>query len=73
MALLLDKRPREFSLDRTFLGRTDAHEAARNWKYGQQDVNVLLLAVLWRGVAIPLVFELLPHGGNSDCSGKLSV
>lgn len=38
---------------------------ARNWKYGQQDVNVLLLAVLWRGVAIPLLFELLPHGGSS--------
>ena len=53
LTLLPDKRPREFILDRT------------NWKYGQQDVNVLLLAVLWRGVAIPLLFELLPHGGSS--------
>ena len=50
LTLLPSTRPREFILDRT------------NWKYGQQDVNVLLLAVLWRGVAIPLLFELLPHG-----------
>ncbi|WP_407572814.1 IS4 family transposase [Deinococcus altitudinis] len=54
LTLLPSTRPREFILDRT------------NWKYGQQDVNVLLLAVLWRGVAIPLLFELLPHGGSSD-------
>ncbi|MHA0043691.1 hypothetical protein [Deinococcus sp. PEB2-63] len=38
---------------------------ARNWKYGQTDVNVLLLAVIWRGVAIPLLYKLLPHGGGS--------
>lgn len=54
LTLLPNTRPREFILDRT------------NWKYGQTDVNVLLLAVLWRGVAIPLLFELLPHGGSSD-------
>ncbi|WP_240501357.1 hypothetical protein [Deinococcus sp. LM3] len=28
-------------------------------------MNVLLLAVIWRGVAIPLLYELLPHGGGS--------
>jgi len=54
LTLLPSTRPREFILDRT------------NWKYGQQDVNVLLLAVLWRGVAIPLPFELLPPWGSSD-------
>ncbi|WP_233218905.1 hypothetical protein [Deinococcus arcticus] len=54
LALLPQTRPREFILDRT------------NWKYGQTDVNVLMLAVIWRGVAIPLLFELLPHGGSSD-------
>ena len=54
LLLLPDRRPREFILDRT------------NWKLGQQDVNILLLAVVWREVAIPLLFELLPHGGSSD-------
>ncbi|AFD26097.1 Tn10-like transposase [Deinococcus gobiensis I-0] len=55
LTLLPSAQPREFILDRT------------NWKYGQTDVNVLLLAVIWRGGAIPLLFlyELLPHGGGS--------
>ena len=53
LTLLPSAQPREFILDRT------------NWKYGQTDVNVLLLAVIWRGVAIPLLYELLPHGGGS--------
>ncbi|SMB85931.1 hypothetical protein [Deinococcus hopiensis] len=54
LALLPQARPHGFIIDRT------------NWKHGQTDVNVLMLAVLWRGVAIPLLFELLPHGGSSD-------
>lgn len=54
LTLLPAAQPREFILDRT------------NWKYGQTDVNVLLLAVIWRDVAIPLLYELLPHGGSSD-------
>ncbi|GHG41401.1 hypothetical protein [Deinococcus indicus] len=53
LTLLLSTQLRELILDRT------------NWKYGQTDVNVLLLAVIWRGVAIPLLYELLPHGGGS--------
>ena len=80
LALLPDERPREFILDRTFLGRTggvawpaaSVHDdtpmrtPARIWKYGQVGVNVLPLAVVSRGVTIPLLFELLLHGGSSD-------
>ena len=33
---------------------------------GQQDVDALLPAVLWRGVAIPLLFGLLPRGDSGD-------
>ncbi len=61
LLLLPDPRPREFILDRT------------NWKLGQQDVNVLLLAVVWRDVAVPLLFELLPHGGSSDTRTRLRL
>jgi hypothetical protein len=61
LLLLPDPRSREFILDRT------------NWKLGQQDVNVLLLAVVWRDVAVPLLFELLPHGGSSDTSTRLRL
>lgn len=54
LTLLTDTKPRTFLLDRT------------NWQLGSQHVNVLVLAVCWRGVAVPLLFELLPHGGSSD-------
>ncbi|AFZ66359.1 IS4 family transposase [Deinococcus peraridilitoris] len=47
---------RIFILDRT------------NWKLGMQDVNLLVLAVRWRGVAIPLLWETLDHGGSSNQS-----
>jgi hypothetical protein len=61
LILLPDAKRREFILDRT------------NWKLGLTDVNALVLAVHWRDVAIPLLFELLPHGGNSDTDTRLSL
>lgn len=54
LTLLPETRPRTFLLDRT------------NWQLGSQHMNVLVLAVVWQDVAVPLLFELLPHGGNSD-------
>ena len=36
-----------------------------NWILGQQDLNVLVLAVLHGNTAIPLLWEWLPHGGSS--------
>lgn len=35
-----------------------------NWKFGQQKINVLVLAVVYHGVAFPLLFRLLPKFGN---------
>ncbi|WP_245556432.1 hypothetical protein [Deinococcus aquatilis] len=61
LKLLLEARKREFILDHT------------HWKLGQLDVNALVLAVLWRGVAIPLLFELLPHGGSSRTEIRLTL
>ena len=61
LTLLPDTRKREFIIDRT------------NWKLGTADVNALVLAVLWRGIAIPLFFELLPHGGSSGTEIRLAL
>lgn len=61
LALLPDGKRRDFTLDRT------------NWKLGKTDVNALVLAVNWRGVAVPLLFELLPHSGNSGTRTRLAV
>lgn len=59
LLLLPDLKQREFIIDRT------------NWKLGSQDVNILVLAVTWRGVAIPLLFEFLDHSGNSNAATRL--
>lgn len=61
LQLLPDPKQREFIIDRT------------NWKLGGQDVNILVLAVIWRGVAIPLLFEFLDHSGNSNAATRLLI
>ena len=40
-----------------------------NWKYGQRDINVLLLGVTYKNVAFPLLFRLLSKRGNSNTAG----
>jgi len=36
-----------------------------NWKLGKKDINILLLSAVWNGFSLPLMWTLLPHGGNS--------
>jgi hypothetical protein len=38
----------------------------RNWQYSQMDVNVLFLAFIYRVVATPLLYELLPLRGRQQ-------
>jgi len=37
-----------------------------NWKWGKTDLNILMVAVLVGPLAIPLLWEVLPHGGSSS-------
>ncbi|WP_420593590.1 IS4 family transposase [Deinococcus sp.] len=37
-----------------------------NWKLGKKDINILLLSAVWNGFSLPLMWTLLPHGGNSN-------
>ncbi len=39
-----------------------------NWKWGKRDINILMLAIVYRGIAIPIVWTLLNKRGNSDTS-----
>ena len=36
-----------------------------NWKFGSVDINILVVAVLGEGFAIPVIWALLPKRGNS--------
>jgi len=54
-------RPKRLALDRT------------NWKLGQRDVNVLVLALVTRRFRVPLLWVLLPHQGNSDTRQRIGL
>jgi hypothetical protein len=59
--LLPHKPPYRLAIDRT------------NWKFGQTNINVLVIAVVYQGVAFPLIFKLLPKFGNSNTNERIEL
>ena len=37
-----------------------------NWKWGKRDINILMLAIVYRGIAIPIVWTLLNEPGHVE-------
>lgn len=37
-----------------------------NWKFGQTNINIFMLGVVYKGVAFPLLFTVLDKTGNSN-------
>ena len=53
--LLPEKPPYRLCLDRT------------NWKYGAANINILMLSIAYQGMAIPILWTMLPDKrGNSN-------
>jgi Transposase DDE domain len=46
--------------------RLDLSIDRTNWKFGEVDFNVLTLTVRFKGVGIPILFEMLDKKGNSN-------
>lgn len=44
-----------------------------NWKLGALDINILVLAVAYKGVAIPLLWLLLDKRGNSNSLERIGL
>ena len=44
-----------------------------NWFFGRASINILMIAVDWRGAGIPLLWTLLPSRGNSDAAARLKL
>jgi hypothetical protein len=44
-----------------------------NWKYGKKNVNILVLAAVYRGVAIPIRWKLLDKQGNSNTEERTKI
>ena len=44
-----------------------------NWKFGNTDINIFMLAVVHDGVAYPLLFSMLPKKGNSNSQERIDL
>jgi hypothetical protein len=44
-----------------------------NWKLGKTELNILLLALVWRGVAFPLFWTILGKAGNSTTIARIAL
>lgn len=44
-----------------------------NWRWGKKDINILMLSVVYKGIALPLFWCLLPKKGNSDTAERIAL
>ncbi len=44
-----------------------------NWKFGQLDINIFMLGVVYKGVAFPLLFTMLEKRGNSNTMDRIDL
>jgi hypothetical protein len=44
-----------------------------NWKFGETNINILVLAVIHQGVAFPLLFSMMPKFGNSNTQERIDL
>lgn len=59
--LMGEPRPWMLSLDRT------------NWKFGATDLNILMLSIVYLGIAFPVVWLVLPKAGNSNTDERITL
>lgn len=44
-----------------------------NWRFGTLDINILLIAVHYHGIGIPLLWLMLPRAGNSNTGERQAL
>jgi hypothetical protein len=59
--LRLDKEAVYLSMDRT------------NWRWGKSDINVLMLSIVYKGIAVPVFWSLLRTCGNSNTADRIAL
>jgi hypothetical protein len=57
----LEGKPWVLAMDRTL------------WDFGRTTINFLMISVEWNGIAIPLIWTLLPKTGNSSSSERIAL
>ncbi len=44
-----------------------------NWKFGKSNINILMLGVCYKNIAIPIMFKMLDKRGNSDTAERIEL
>jgi hypothetical protein len=44
-----------------------------NWKFGEKNINILMLGISYKNVAFPLMFKMLDKRGNSDTVERINL
>lgn len=44
-----------------------------NWQWGKRDINILMLAVVYKGIAVPVYWMLLNKKGNSNTRERIAL
>ncbi len=60
-ALLPHEPPYRLAMDRT------------NWKFGSTNINILVIAIVYDGVAFPVIYKLMPKFGNSSTNDRIEL
>jgi hypothetical protein len=60
-SLLPEQKKLRLTIDRT------------NWKFGQANINIFMLGVVYDGVAFPLLFSMLDKRGNSNSQERINI
>jgi hypothetical protein len=44
-----------------------------NWKFGQININLLILGIAYKGIAFPVLWLFLPKQGNSNRAERIEL
>ena len=44
-----------------------------NWRLGRRDINILMIGVVYRGIAIPVLWQMLDKRGNSNSRERIAI
>ena len=44
-----------------------------NWKFGEVNINALVLGIAYDHMSFPILFRLLPKRGNSNCKERINI
>lgn len=44
-----------------------------NWKIGQANINILVIGIVYEGLAFPVLYKMMPKFGNSNCDERIAI